>query len=992
MFALAPMQCDGYQRIIIGGPSGPPAEVAVVLRMECILHPEDKLSTSVMIQVQGNWTGRVDLRRILQDPLYKGMWYTAAKAYLYDISQYHALVAQLKAARLPNVLLEEVPAFFFRCLESASRLPKLHAEAVMAGKEQDVDHEDLVYRQLKSFQKTGVEYVIQHGGRAIIADDMGLGKTIEAIAVAHHYRTAWPVLVICPMSLLENWAKEFNKFCGIPFSRIAILQGAKAQASSLHDVVIVSYSSLKLVEQTAFQVAILDESHYIKAPDTKRTQLALKICRESRRVVLLSGTPAMSRPMELYTQLQAIQPGAVPTKTQFGARYCNAFVSRFGIDSTGHSHTEELRCLLRHYIIRRTKKELGDVLPSKTRQLLYVYITEKERKSLERQVVALRRSVASTASTSSGGSERLDTSYGSDSRSSDMLARAPNAFELKIATARAKIPAVQDYVSSIVEQHLESGDKVIFFAHHQCMMEALKAAVEAVRPRQPIDYIYIAGDTPLAQREPAADHFRNEATCAVAILSMQSSGTGHNFTCASTVVFTELDWNPSTHLQCEDRVHRIGQSQACSIKYLLAEGTSDSVIWPLLQSKLSVTTAMLESTTDAAAAVHQLSTGADTRSIARRDLPSSEAAATASSQQSTLDKYLRPSQSSAPSSSRSTAELPQSPVQTTKSTAANGDPDDEAETVLRLSPLLASCNGSQAVSTPIEKLTRLVVSWEEIEQLEPGWCSGGWSNAVARPQHPMGSKGNGLVGSSHQPPRLANCGSSSSSTSVLAMLQHKHGNSGSGTLPEQVSAGPETRCNGAVESSSSSSNNESPFAPALAAVALRGSPSTSSLSAPPRRTVFTFSSAAACPTNEATVPPPTPSTPLQQQPSSSTPLSLSTEAIRVPLKLKLQLKRPRRQSRSPALDARASVDTRWPPSDKRSCEQPEQQQAFSPNTNQRSRTPNPAPSVAGDSPFDRGDVVLNPIMLAAASSSASGPNSAAAKRRTLFRYSSSETP
>lgn len=101
-------------------------------------------------------------------------------------------------------------------------------------------------------------------------------------------------------------------------------------------------------------------------------------------------------------------------------------------------------------------------------------------------------------------------------------------------------------------------------------MEAIRGAVMTLRPKHPIDYIYISGETSGIQREEQIHHFRSEPTCHVAILSMQSSGTGHNLTCANTVIFAELDWNPSTHLQCEDRVHRMGQSTPCTIKYLLA--------------------------------------------------------------------------------------------------------------------------------------------------------------------------------------------------------------------------------------------------------------------------------------------------------------------------------------------------------------------------------------------------------------------------------------
>lgn len=620
-FGFNPVQCQGYERIVATNRT--PPETSIV-RFEALLHPVTQepavmLAVSTPNNLKGDPTEQA-LRRVCESPAFSPAFYITKQAYLYPYDKYPAVVAAVK--RVPYVLVQEIPTFFFRTSAAAQQLPVQHREAVTRGSENPLDTSDYVFTQLKEFQKRGVEFVVSRGGRGMIADDMGLGKTIQAIATAHHYRANWPVLVVCPMSLMENWAKEFNKFCAIPFSRITILQGAKARPDAIHEVVIVSYSSLKCMENEKYRVVILDESHYIKAGDTKRAQLAVKLCNAAERVVLLSGTPAMSRPMELYTQLSAIHPRLVPSKTQYGARYCNAHVGRFGMDYQGHSHVSELHFLLRDFVIRRTKKELSETeLPSKSRQLLYVYITAKEKKALEKQVMALRKSV---------------TGGGGGSSSSDYASRAPNAFELKVATARAKIPAVQDYVASVVEQHLESGEKVIFFAHHQCMMEAIKSAVLEVRPKHPLDYIYISGETPAHQREQLATHFRHEPTCAVAILSMGSSGTGHNFTCASTVVFAELDWTPSLHLQCEDRIHRIGQSRTCTIKYLLADGTSDDVIWPMLQEKLAVTSALLESSDS-----HRLSDNAARQKVSRRDL-STEAATS----QGTLDGFVKVSSGS----------------------------------------------------------------------------------------------------------------------------------------------------------------------------------------------------------------------------------------------------------------------------------------------------------------------------------------------------------
>ncbi|PBJ79825.1 DNA helicase [Trypanosoma cruzi cruzi] len=621
-FALCPLHADGWRRVV-----APPAVASefIAVRFEAVLHPEKK-TPHVAATVSPPEVEAVIA--VLEDAQFQPMWYVAKKAYLYPMESYsHLLVALRKL--LVRVHIEEIPSFFFRCLEAVQEIQLQHERNIDGNASQPADVDDVVYSQLRPFQKKGVDFIIARGGRGMIADDMGLGKTVQALAVAHHYRNEWPVLIVCPLSLVENWTKELMRFCSIPIGRIAIFQNSKVRVTDVHSAVIVPYSSLKSLDtqSTTFQVVILDESHYIKTVDSKRTVAALKLCRVARRVLLLSGTPTLSRPIELYPQLQTIMhPSWTPSKSLFAARYCNAFVGRFGVDYLGHSHMSELHVLLQQFVIRRTKRELGNELPSKIRQLLYVYITPKEKKALEKSVLALRNSfrdgatlptlgtAVSTMNMTQGTGGNLTTCTPGGATAT----RNMTAFDLKIATARAKIAAVQDYVKSTTEQMVESGQKVIIFAHHQCMMEAIREAVESVQPKQPLDYIYITGETPAAQREALTTHFRTSTNCHVAVLSMHSCGVGHNLTCATMVVFAELDWNPSTHLQCEDRVHRMGQSSACVIKYLLAEGTSDSVIWPMLQTKLNVTHAVLE---DSQAGGEGWSAGADTRRILRSDVP-----------------------------------------------------------------------------------------------------------------------------------------------------------------------------------------------------------------------------------------------------------------------------------------------------------------------------------------------------------------------------------
>jgi SWI/SNF-related matrix-associated actin-dependent regulator 1 of chromatin subfamily A len=99
-------------------------------------------------------------------------------------------------------------------------------------------------------------------------------------------------------------------------------------------------------------------------------------------VILLSGTPALSRPIELFTQLHALQPCIFVHRHHFGVRYCAAVKGRFGWEYTGNSNLQELHALMRHFcMIRRLKSEVLQDLPEKRRQTMVYQVQDKELKA-----------------------------------------------------------------------------------------------------------------------------------------------------------------------------------------------------------------------------------------------------------------------------------------------------------------------------------------------------------------------------------------------------------------------------------------------------------------------------------------------------------------------------------------------------------------------------------------------------------------------------------
>ncbi|CAM9562188.1 unnamed protein product, partial [Scytosiphon promiscuus] len=262
---------------------------------------------------------------------------------------------------------------------------------------------------LYPFQVRCLMFAIKKKGKLLLGDEMGLGKTLQALAVACAYREDWPVLVVAPSSLRANWKKEATKWVpGLTEESIQVVKDAKAGVRDSALLVIVSYDlASRMVEKSLlwkgqFQFVIADESHYLKSIDAKRSQAVVPLMQKALRAICVTGTPALSRPAELFMQLKALMPGAFKAFHPFAVRYCAAFQGPFGFDTSGSSNTAELKMILEEVImIRRLKEEvLSDMLPEKDRQIVDVAVDEKVMKKvaeLMEQKVAAHDALKSVA-------------------------------------------------------------------------------------------------------------------------------------------------------------------------------------------------------------------------------------------------------------------------------------------------------------------------------------------------------------------------------------------------------------------------------------------------------------------------------------------------------------------------------------------------------------------------------------------------------------------
>eukprot|EP00696_Hemimastix_kukwesjijk_P010331 gnl/Hemi2/23027_TR7710_c0_g1_i1.p1 gnl/Hemi2/23027_TR7710_c0_g1~~gnl/Hemi2/23027_TR7710_c0_g1_i1.p1 ORF type:complete len:780 (+),score=147.86 gnl/Hemi2/23027_TR7710_c0_g1_i1:118-2457(+) len=426
---------------------------------------------------------------------------------------------------------------------------------------------------LYPFQEEGVRFAIERQGRVLIGDEMGLGKTVQAIAVACVYRTEWPLLVISPSSVRLNWMDELRKWIpDLTDYSINVVNGGKGNTDAL--INIISYDLVpRLFESILsykFQVIICDESHYLKNPKAQRTTKIMPLLQQARRVVLLTGTPALSRPIELYNQIHVVDHSVFPNMKLFGNRYCDGKRGRFGVDFTGASHLTELNVILtKTVLVRRLKKDVLTQLPPKRRQQVHIAIDYKDSLDLKKMFKQMMEYSCVLQ----------------NSRNEDEIAKTQNKRRALMhnmfqVTGDAKIEAVLEYIDMV----RENGVRFLVFSHHQVVLHAIDKHLE----KHGVNHITIDGSTAHQRRHALVYQYMNDESYQIANLSILAAGTGLTLTAADTVIFSELFWNPGILVQAEDRAHRIGQLNSVNVYYLLAKGTLDDVMWPLIQKKLDI--------------------------------------------------------------------------------------------------------------------------------------------------------------------------------------------------------------------------------------------------------------------------------------------------------------------------------------------------------------------------------------------------------------------
>jgi SWI/SNF-related matrix-associated actin-dependent regulator 1 of chromatin subfamily A len=448
--------------------------------------------------------------------------------------------------------------------------------------------------EYRPFQRAGIAAALERQ-HVLFADEMGLGKTVEALGVINSDESIRAVLIICPATLKVMWAEMLQEWCirpvyvAIGSSRtpgsMAGRYGQRDQAQIFALILnydIVAYWREYLQKARGlWDLLICDEAHYLKTPDSKRT---IAVCGSERKVaqgilarrrLMLTGTPILNRPIELWSLLHYLDPQTWPKFWPFVQRYCGAYQDAYGWHFDGASNLEELNRKLRGSVmIRRMKADVLTELPAKQRMIIPIaangaapMLLEEREKFTAYENTIKRLEVERQAARLNRAQNELAYQDAVKALKEGWSIALENMSRVRHELALMKVPHVVEHVKGLLEG---GADKVIVWAHHNDVTDTLAAALAEYFPLQ------IDGRTPTNRRQAIADMFQNEPERRVFLGGIHSAGEGLTLTAAHIAVFAEIDWTPAKLSQAEDRCHRIGQKDSVLVQHLLFDGSLDA--------------------------------------------------------------------------------------------------------------------------------------------------------------------------------------------------------------------------------------------------------------------------------------------------------------------------------------------------------------------------------------------------------------------------------
>ncbi len=421
---------------------------------------------------------------------------------------------------------------------------------------------------LYPYQQQGYQWMRfiadEHFG-CILGDEMGLGKTLQIITliVDRKQNGHGESLIIAPVSLLENWKREFEKFT----SGINVFVHHGSSRTGLYtdlleyDVIIISYntaiSDQSLLKMIDWDLVVVDEAQNIKNPTANRTKSIKNIPRHV--AIAVTGTPFENHISDLWSLMDFVAPGCFGRLTEFESDYPD------DIDGA-----KALEPILSPIMIRRKVADVANDLPERVDVPQMLQMTDEE-------IVAYEEIREKILKDFDGKNATLPML-----QKLRMYCTHPSLVDDTIDKNPVISSGKYTRFCEILEEIILLEEKAILFTSYNKMFDILQ---EDIPKRFGIKVLAINGATPTAERQSIIDCFSDVAGAALLVLNPRAAGAGLNITAASRVIHYNLEWNPSLEDQASARAYRRGQTKTVFVYRLFYKDTIEEIINDRIEQK-----------------------------------------------------------------------------------------------------------------------------------------------------------------------------------------------------------------------------------------------------------------------------------------------------------------------------------------------------------------------------------------------------------------------
>lgn len=429
--------------------------------------------------------------------------------------------------------------------------------------------------QYLPYQRAGIAYATKNNG-ILLADEPGLGKTIQAIGLINYDTSINSALIICPASLKVNWLQEIYKWLVRPLT-VSIAQGTFPPTN----IIIVNYDVIEhyieAIHARTFDMIVVDEAHVLRNADSVKTSLILGNkeknipCIQARKRMLLTGTPIVNRPAELWPLISYLNPSAWQSWEKFAERFCrHEGKKKNPKPNSGASELNDLQRLLRASVmIRRMKAEVLYQLPKKMRRIFKVtdecakaFLNEEKRVyEVHEQALSTLKAAVLVARDFKNYDKQTYITAIKNFKEGRRIALAEYS-RMRHTAAQIKLPHVIKHINTILQN--EPNKKLILFAHHSDIIDTLVSAFRG-------QCVCVRGSTPNKERQLSVKRFQEDPSCTIFIGSILAACTGFTLTASHHVIFAEISYISADLSQAEDRAYRIGQRYDVLVDHVLLD-------------------------------------------------------------------------------------------------------------------------------------------------------------------------------------------------------------------------------------------------------------------------------------------------------------------------------------------------------------------------------------------------------------------------------------